>query len=87
MIPLFVVCAAIGGTLLLCQLVLTLMGLGGDAFDLDVDSDVGADVDMDVDMDVDADAGESGHHGSSWIFGVISFRSVVAALTFFGLAG
>ena len=32
-------------------------------------------------------AGHSHGHGSTWMFGVISFRTVVAALTFFGLAG
>ena len=29
----------------------------------------------------------AGHHGSSWLFAVISFRTLVAAATFFGLAG
>jgi membrane protein implicated in regulation of membrane protease activity len=33
------------------------------------------------------DAHGGGDHGSTWMFGVISFRTVVAALTFFGLAG
>jgi membrane protein implicated in regulation of membrane protease activity len=27
------------------------------------------------------------NHGSSWLFGVLSFRALVAAATFFGLAG
>ena len=31
--------------------------------------------------------GHGGHHGSTWLFGVISFRTVVAAITFFGLGG
>ena len=34
-----------------------------------------------------ATCGHAHGHGSTWMFGVISFRTVVAALTFFGLAG
>jgi len=86
----FVVCAAIGGTILVFQFVLTMIGLGGEAFDLDVpDGDVDVDLDFDADVDApsDADLGHDAHVGSSWLFGVISFRSIVAALAFFGLAG
>ncbi len=33
-----------------------------------------------------ADGHDAAHaHGSTWLFGVISFQTVVAALTFFGL--
>ena len=81
----FVVCATIGGTILVFQFVLTMIGLGGDAFDLDMP--VG---DADVDLDLDADMGSDtdvGHVGSSWLFGVISFRTMVAAAAFFGLGG
>jgi hypothetical protein len=82
---------------------LGLLGLGGDAFHGDggFDADVGsADVHIDLsggDHDLGADHGDGhgdGAHGESEhphyaarIFGVLSFRSVVAALTFFGLAG
>jgi len=85
-------CALVGGTILLCQFVLTLLGLGVSDLadtapdDLDLSDDTGAD-----------DAAESGddahgHHGghadlSTWLFGVISFRTLVAAIAFFGLAG
>jgi len=79
----FLVCAAVGGTVLAFQLLMTLIGLGGDAFDIDMPDEM--DVDMDFDVNGDLDSGV--HHGSSWLFGVISFRTVVAALTFFGLAG
>ncbi len=102
MTALFLLCAAIGGTILVCQAVLTLIGLGGDGLHLDVPSDVGHDFGGDVGHDVavghdlgggdiHADAAHLGsadpHHGSSWTFGVVSFRTVVAAMTFFGLAG
>jgi len=81
----FVICALIGGTVLLFQFVLTLIGLGGEALDVDMPDDI--DVDMDVDFDADMDGDAAVDHGSSPIFGVLSFRTVVAALTFFGLGG
>jgi len=88
MTTVFVVCAAVGGTILVFQFVLTMIGLGGEAFDLDV-AEIDADVDFDADMDIgsDTDLGHDVHVGSSWLFGVISFRTVVSALAFFGLVG
>lgn len=83
----FVVCATIGSTVLVFQFVLTVIGLGGEAFDLDMPD---GDVDVDLDLDFDADTGsdiEAGHVGSSWLFGMISVRTVVAAMAFFGLGG
>ena len=88
--------AAVGGTVLIIQFALSLIGLGGEAFDVDVSGDV--DGDFSGDFDVDGDfVGESHpldhldvpdqHVGSTWLFGVITFRTVVAALAFFGLAG
>jgi len=88
----YLACAVLGGTVLICQFVLTLVGLGGDH---------GFDFAHDVPHDFSGDAGHAGdaqgadgtghdgqgHHGSSWLFGVISFRTLVAAATFFGLAG
>ena len=89
---LFLICAVVGGTILVIQFVLTVIGLGGEAFDIDIPS--GADGDVDVDFDVDTDVGNTDvgdaagdHVDSSWLFGVISFRTIVAALAFFGLAG
>ncbi len=82
MTTVFVICAAIGCTVLVFQFVLTMIGLGGEAFDLDISSDVDADIGMDLDVDID-----HGHTDSTWLFGVISFRTVIAALAFFGLAG
>ncbi|OHB68734.1 MAG: hypothetical protein A2V70_04605 [Planctomycetes bacterium RBG_13_63_9] len=85
MTTVFLVCAAVGGTILVLQFVLSLIGLGGEALDIDLPGDVDADFDVDADLDFDADVGT--HADPSWLFGVISFRTVVAALTFFGLAG
>lgn len=85
---LFVLCAVIGGTIMVCQFVLTLVGFGHDVGDMshDISGDVNTDVSADAHDGADAHT-ESGHHGSSWLFGVISFRTLVAASAFFGLAG
>jgi len=90
---LFMICAAVGGTVFILQFVLAIIGAGTD--DLDFAHDVPHDIPHDVPHDFTGDvAGEAGHatghghvHGSTWLFGVISFRTVIAALTFFGLAG
>jgi hypothetical protein len=114
MAPIFVFCAAVGGTIMVCQLILSLVGLAGDSLHVDVSGDVGHDFggdfhggdlhggDLhggDVHTDTDAQtahdvAGADAHaeqappgHGSSSLFAVISFRTVVAAMAFFGLAG
>jgi hypothetical protein len=73
----YLICAVLGGTLLVCQFVMTLMGLGGD--------DAGGD-DAGGDHDVHHDTTHD-HHGTNWFVGVLTFRTIVAALTFFGLAG
>ena len=100
----FIFCAAAGGTVLVIQFLLALVGLGGEAFDVDVPHDIGHDFGGDFHGDVgtdfhgdgglhgdhggDAAAGDqAGHHGASWLFGVLSFRAIVAALAFFGLGG
>jgi hypothetical protein len=113
MASLFLICATLGGTILVLQFILTLLGLGGHGFDGDVSHDFATDVPHDMggdlhggDMGADHDAAggmhadaaidqhHSGHapaadthHGSTWLFGVISFRTMVAAITFFGIAG
>ena len=87
---LFILCAVIGGTILVCQFVLTLVGFGHDVGDLAHDISVDVHTDAPADMhsdDAHVDGDESGQHGSSWLFGVISFRTLVAASAFFGLAG
>ena len=91
----FLICAVAGGTVLICQFVLTLVGLGGDHgmdFAHDVPHDFAGDAGHDVHVGgahgaEGAGHDAQGHHGSSWLFSVISFRTLVAASTFFGLAG
>ncbi len=91
MLYVFGVCAAIGGTIMVCQVILLLFGLG------DADHS-GGDVHGDFDAaahggghpdghDAGADDGGSHHFSSDWLFGVVSFRTVMAALAFFGFAG
>ena len=82
MYTIFLVCAVVGGTVFVCQFVLTLVGIGAEDFDIAGDVEVG-----DVDVG-DADFHDShGAHDSTGLFGIISFRTVIAALTFFGLVG
>ncbi len=77
----FLLCAVAGGTVFILQFVLAVIGFGAD--DLDFSDDIPDDMPDAFSGDVSvADA-----HGSTWLFGVISFRTIVAALMFFGLAG
>lgn len=86
----FLISAVFGGTILLCQFALTLFGMGGvdltDAFSGDGDGspDLVGDTDH---AGFDAHGNAEDPHGSAWLLGVISFRTLVAAATFFGLAG
>jgi len=77
----FLVCAVIGGALLAFQLLLTLFGLAGDTH-------VGGGHDFQVDH---AAAGHGEHNavraGTGWLVGFVTFRNLVAGLTFFGLVG
>jgi hypothetical protein len=103
----FLIAAVIGGTVLVCQFVLTLLGMGSDGADVahdggdfHGDGHVGGDFhgevgdvpggdfagDHHTSVAAAADA-EYQHPDSSWLFGVISFRSLVAAAAFFGVAG
>lgn len=76
MFYMFLVCALLGGTIFVIQFLMTIFGFGLD------------DIDMPHDLHVDTfDHGQVADHGSTWLFGVISFRTLTAALAFFGLAG
>ncbi len=115
MTSIFIVCAAIGGTVLVIQFLLGLFGLGGHLFDVDVPHDFAGDFHGDFAGDFHGDTGgdfhgdtggdfhgeasgdhagvdhpdadQPGHLSSTHIFSILSLRSVVAALAFFGLAG
>ena len=85
MYTMFLACAVIGGTVFVIQFVLAVIGAGGD--ELDLGTDVPDGLDIPDDLDLPDDVSDVSDHGSTWLFGVISFRTVIAALTFFGLAG
>ncbi len=99
MMAVYAICAVVGGTLFLCQFVMSLLGLAGGDHDM---GDTGGGEGFDHDHAGGASAGDhstdahgqdhttshaAAAHGSSWFFGVLTFRTIVAALTFFGLAG
>lgn len=73
----FLICAVLGGVILVCQFILTLAGIGGE-------HDFGGDHHIEIgDHHGDAHADT----GSTWFFHVLSFRALVAGITFFGLSG
>jgi hypothetical protein len=101
MFDVYLACAVTGGTLLVCQFLLSLLGLGGHD-DVGGDAhDVGGDLHEMGGHDVgghemgghDGDGhGHDGHghghdSGSNRLVSLLTFRTLVAALTFFGLAG
>ncbi len=88
MSTLFTFCAVVGGTILVCQFVLTLVGFGGHELHLGDHGAGGHDL-AEMDHDVASPDGHDadGHHGSTWLFSVISIRTMIAATTFFGLGG
>jgi hypothetical protein len=99
----YLIAAVVGGTVLVCQFVLTFMGLGDDGADAGADGDFAGDASFDGELVGDsvhaggaydhhttlahAADGEFQHPDSSWLFGVLSFRTMVAAAAFFGAAG
>jgi len=91
MLTIYIICAVVGGVILVIQLVLSVTGVMGDHGDLgDVDAghiDVGGHGDAGGHGDV-PDHGDVHHEqDSSSFFKLLSLRTLVAALTFFGLGG
>jgi membrane protein implicated in regulation of membrane protease activity len=94
--PLYQLCAVVGGTIFVGQFVLSFIGLTGDH---EFSGDAGGDHFDGGGDHVDSaghDSGGDGHHGSGamghdaatwWFVGLLSFRTAIAGLTFFGLAG
>ena len=96
----FLIAAVIGGTVMVCQFVLTLLGMGHES-DASGGDAQGGDISGNFELP-GAHAGDGGHGGGhddvphdtatgrglgDWLFGVLTLRTVVAALAFFGLAG
>jgi hypothetical protein len=85
---LYVLCAAVGGTVLVCQFLMSLLGWHGHGdFPDDAGGDLGHDFGHDGDAGGDSHGAEHDTHASTSIFRILSVRTVVAALAFFGLAG
>jgi hypothetical protein len=82
----YLITACAGGTLLVLQFLLGLVGLGGD-HDTDVDHDIDHDFDHDVGHDIQGGHEGADHGGATWIFHLLSLRTIAAGLTFFGLTG
>jgi hypothetical protein len=88
----FMIAATIGGTIMVCQFLLSVLGIGehgsdmahGDSFDHG-DLSHGDVSHGDAAHDYTDDS--SLHPNSTWLFGVLTFRTLVAGATFFGLAG
>jgi hypothetical protein len=76
MTTLFLICAGVGGTLLLLQLLAGALGIGGDHADAGHHEFGG-----------DHGAGDHDHGDGNWFLGLLTFRSVCAAVAFFGLGG
>jgi len=94
----YLVCAVFGGTLIVCQFLVTLLGLGGQ-HDLGGHDVAGHDMGG-HDMaghdasghdasghDSSADHATSHSSASTWFFSMLTFRTLTAAFAFFGLAG
>ena len=84
----YMTCAAIGGTLIVCQFLVTLLGLGGHH---DVGGHDGGGHDFGGHDGSSHDA--AGHHDAehstepNWFFTLLTFRTLSAAFAFFGLTG
>ncbi|MBI2480993.1 MAG: hypothetical protein HYV60_20880 [Planctomycetia bacterium] len=80
MTTIFLICAVVGGTILAFQFVMTFVGFGHN--DVDIVDDIPDSFDG---IDGNLEVGDP--HGSTAMFGVLSFKTVVASVTFFGIAG
>lgn len=88
----YFVCAVFGGLMLILQFVMMMFGIGGDMDGVDGggDFDTGDVGDSGGDFDDGADSTDShpiGHSDGFDLFKVLSLRTVVAGITFFGLGG
>jgi hypothetical protein len=85
---LYLYCAAIGGALLLVQLLLSLIGFGHGALEHGA-LEGGHDAEFHVDHDGMHSGAQLDHADNQvhWFAGMLSFRAITAALAVFGLVG
>jgi hypothetical protein len=85
----YMICAVVGGTLIVCQFLVTLLGFGGH-HDAGGGHDVGGGDDAGGHDMAGHEPGSHEHHAhssSNWFFSILTFRTLSAACAFFGLAG
>lgn len=85
----FLICATIGGTILLLRLALSLVGLGAEGLGGGFGDLGDAAIDADLPEDVSADPIEGGYdHGHHLELGrIFTFQAIVSFLAFFGIGG
>ncbi|AGA24998.1 hypothetical protein [Singulisphaera acidiphila] len=85
----FLICATIGGTILLLRLALSLVGLGVDSFDGAIGDLGDAEIDADFPEDASADPidGEYGQGHHLELGRIFTFQAIVSFLAFFGIGG
>jgi hypothetical protein len=76
---LFLFCAIFGGTVLVAQFFL---GFGSEEHGSEGPEDA-----PDAIGGMEGDAQDAAHHDSTWVFGVLTLRTVLIGVTFFGLTG
>jgi len=93
---LYLIAAVLGGTILVCQFVLALFGLGHDGADFahHAGDFHGGGGDAHLGHSLHGHSGDSSHPGtdqqhpdSTHLFAVVSFKTLVAAAAFFGITG
>jgi hypothetical protein len=85
----YMICFVAGATLLACQFLLSALGIGGH-HDIGGDHEVGDLHDPGLhDTHAGGDHDHGAHHETvgTWFVSLLTFRTLVAAITFFGLAG
>jgi membrane protein implicated in regulation of membrane protease activity len=84
----FLICATVGGTVLVLQFLMMLFGLVDHGSpDVAGGHDVGDVHDLHDSSGGDVHAVDAEQSLLAWLWGMVSFRSVVAGLTFFGFTG
>lgn len=87
---LFLACAVAGGTILVCQFLLTMLGFAHIGGDHDLAGDLHHDGAATDHIDVDHGDGEEVHEqhfDGNWLFAMLSLRTITAGAAFFGLGG
>ena len=83
----FLICATIGGTILVLRLALSLLGLGFDSMDGAVGDFGDAEADVDFGDDAAADTADAGQGNHADLGRIFTFQAIVSFLAFFGIGG